>query len=275
MPNFALESAAGGRVAGVDEVGRGPLAGPVVAAAVVLSRRIPPALVGLLDDSKKLSPLQRETAFAALSAARAAGLAEIGVGAASVTEITRINILQASLLAMRRAVARLPAPPDLALVDGNRPPALACPVRCVVGGDGLCLSIAAASIVAKVVRDRGMARLALRYPGYRLGSECRVRDGGAPACAGGAGGYPPSSAFVQVVIRKARALPWTRKGAVGPLTPFFKRFRRIAAAFRRFPGLRTWTNCAAGPRRSPPAVPTYPLPPARPASPSNPGRSRH
>ena len=91
---------------------------------------------------------------------------EIGVGAASVAEITRINILQAALLAMRRAVARLPAPPDLALVDGNRPPALPCAVRCVVGGDGLSLSIAAASIVAKVLRDRAMARLALRYPGY-------------------------------------------------------------------------------------------------------------
>jgi ribonuclease HII len=83
-----------------------------------------------------------------------------------VAEIDRLNILRAALLAMCRAVARLPAPPDLALVDGNIAPALACPVRCVVGGDARCLSIAAASIVAKVVRDRAMARLAVRWPGY-------------------------------------------------------------------------------------------------------------
>jgi ribonuclease HII len=166
VPDYALESAAGGRVAGIDEVGRGPLAGPVLAAAVVLPRRVPRALAGLLDDSKRLSAAQREAAFAALLAARAAWQVEIGVGAASVAEIGRINILQAALLAMCRAVARLPALPDLALVDGNRPPALPCAVRCVVGGDRLCLSIAAASIVAKVLRDRAMARLAVRYPGY-------------------------------------------------------------------------------------------------------------
>ena len=166
MPDYAIESAAGGRVAGIDEVGRGPLAGPVLAAAVVLPRRVPPALAALLDDSKQLSAARRETAFAALREARAAGEVEIGVGAASVAEIGRLNILQAALLAMCRAVARLPAPPDLALVDGNTPPALACAVRCVVGGDGVSLSIAAASIVAKVLRDRAMARLGLRYPGY-------------------------------------------------------------------------------------------------------------
>lgn len=163
MPNFALEKAAGGRVAGVDEVGRGPLAGPVVAAAVVFPTGVPRKLAVLLDDSKKLSPEQRQAAFDAL---RASGRAEIAVAAASVAEIDRLNILHAALLAMRRAVARLPAPPDLALVDGNVAPALTCPVRCVVGGDGRCLSIAAASIVAKVVRDRAMARLAVRCPGY-------------------------------------------------------------------------------------------------------------
>ena len=166
MPDYLLESSAGGRVAGIDEVGRGPLAGPVLAAAVVLPRQVPPALMALLDDSKKLTAAQREAAFAALRAGHAAGLVEIGLGAASVADIVRVNILQASLLAMCRAVARLPAPPDLALVDGNQPPALCCPVRCVIGGDGLSLSIAAASIVAKVLRDRLMARLALRYPGY-------------------------------------------------------------------------------------------------------------
>jgi ribonuclease HII len=150
-------------VAGVDEAGRGPLAGPVVAAAVVFSRRPPRSLAVLLDDSKRLAAAERETAFAALTAS---GLAEIAVGAASVAEIDRINVLWASLLAMRRAVARLPSAPDLALVDGNQPPALTCPVRCVVGGDGLSLTIAAASIVAKVLRDRLMARLGARFPGY-------------------------------------------------------------------------------------------------------------
>ena len=163
MPNFALEKAAGGRVAGVDEVGRGPLAGPVVAAAVVFPTGVPRKLAALLDDSKKLSAEQRLAAFEAL---RASGRAEIAVAAASVAEIDRLNILRAALLAMCRAVARLPMPPDLALVDGNMPPALTCPVRCVVGGDARCLSIAAASIVAKVVRDRAMARLAVRWPGY-------------------------------------------------------------------------------------------------------------
>ncbi len=154
------------RIAGVDEVGRGPLAGPVVAAAVVLPRRVPAALAALIDDSKKLSARQREAAFAALMAAQAAGRVEIALGAASVAEIGRINILRASLLAMRRAVLRLPAVPDLALVDGNMAPELPCPSRCVIGGDGSELSIGAASIIAKVVRDRCMARLDRRYPGY-------------------------------------------------------------------------------------------------------------
>ncbi|MBN9562157.1 MAG: ribonuclease HII [Alphaproteobacteria bacterium] len=163
MPNFALEKKAGGRVAGVDEVGRGPLAGPVLAAAVVFPKGVPRRLARLLDDSKKLTAEERLAAFVAL---RASGLAEIGVGAASVAEIGRLNILHAAMLAMCRAVARLPAAPDLALVDGNRPPALLCPVQCVVGGDGISLSIAAASIVAKVLRDRAMVRLALRFPGY-------------------------------------------------------------------------------------------------------------
>ena len=161
-----MESLAGGRVAGVDEAGRGPLAGPVMAAAVVFARGVPPQLAGLLNDSKQLSAAQRETAFAALMQARADCRAEIGAAAASVTEIARLNILRASLLAMARAVARLPAPPDLALIDGNQPPPLTCALRCVVEGDALSLSIAAASIVAKVLRDRAMARLAVRFPGY-------------------------------------------------------------------------------------------------------------
>jgi ribonuclease HII len=162
MPSLELELAAGGRVAGVDEAGRGPLAGPVVAAAVVLGSWVPAELADMLDDSKKLTAEQRLAAFLALRASAA----EIGVGAASVAEILRLNILHASMLAMRRAVARLAVAPDLALVDGNYPPKLTCAVRCVVGGDALCLSIAAASIVAKVVRDRAMTRLATRFPGY-------------------------------------------------------------------------------------------------------------
>jgi ribonuclease HII len=167
MPDFNLESAAGGRVAGVDEAGRGPLAGPVLAAAVVFPGGVPEALAALLDDSKRLLAPAREAAFAALREAAAAGLAEIGTGASSSAEIGRLNILRATHLAMVRAVARLPRPPALALVDGNQPPPLACcPVRCVVGGDALCLSIAAASIVAKVVRDRAMARLGARWPAY-------------------------------------------------------------------------------------------------------------
>jgi ribonuclease HII len=162
VPHFKLEKAAGGRVAGVDEVGRGPLSGPVLAAAVVFPTGVPRKLAAMLDDSKKLTAAQRIEAFDALRRSSA----EIAIAAASVVEIERLNILHAAMLAMCRAVARLPAAPDLALVDGNFPPALRCPVRCVVGGDGISLSIAAASIVAKVVRDRLMERLDRRYPGY-------------------------------------------------------------------------------------------------------------
>ena len=162
-PDFALEQAAGGRVAGVDEAGRGPLAGPVVAAAVIFPAGVPVELAGLLDDSKKLTPARRLYAFQAL---RESGCAEIGIGAASVADIERLNILHAAMLALQRAVGRLPSLPDLALVEGNHPPKLGCAVRCVVGGDGLSLSIAAASIVAKVVRDRAMSRLAARFPDY-------------------------------------------------------------------------------------------------------------
>ena len=163
MPHFRHERAQGGRVAGVDEAGRGPLAGPVVAAAVVFEAGVPRPLRGQLDDSKALTPLQREAAAAALFASPAA---EIGIGAASVDEIMRLNILHAALLAMRRAVLRLRVAPDHALVDGNRAPALPCPATCCVGGDAASFSIAAASIVAKVTRDRAMARLHRRYPQF-------------------------------------------------------------------------------------------------------------
>jgi ribonuclease HII len=162
MPSLELELAAGGRVAGVDEAGRGPLAGPVVAAAVILPAGLGAALANRLDDSKKLTAAQRQAAYDAILESGA----EVGIGAASVGDILRLNILHASMLAMLRAVLRLRVLPDLALVDGNYPPKLPCPLRCVVEGDALCLSIAAASIVAKVTRDRAMARLAARFPGY-------------------------------------------------------------------------------------------------------------
>jgi ribonuclease HII len=164
-PDLSLE-AGQGVVAGVDEAGRGPLAGPVMAGAVVFLRRPPAALAALLDDSKRLTGAQRDAAFAALREAALAGIIDCGVGAASVTEIGAVNILRATHLAMARAVARLKRVPDVALVDGNQPPRLSCTVRCVVKGDAISLSIAAASILAKVVRDRAMARLDPRWPGY-------------------------------------------------------------------------------------------------------------
>ena len=162
-PHFQRERAHGGRVAGIDEAGRGPLAGPVVAVAVVFAKGVPRGMGRLLDDSKKLTAAARNEAAQAL---RGHSAVEIGVGAASVAEILRLNILHASLLAMRRAVLRLAHLPDLALVDGNQAPALPCQVQCCIGGDASSLSIAAASILAKVLRDRAMARLALRYPHY-------------------------------------------------------------------------------------------------------------
>src|SRR3984957_4539798 len=163
VPDFAIEMRCDGIVCGVDEVGRGPLAGPVVAAAVVLDRRrIPRRLRDELDDSKKLNAGEREE-FATLL--RRCALA-IGLGAASATEIDQRNILRASLVAMCRAVGRLGVAPAIALVDGNVPPPLSCTVRTIIGGDGLSLSIAAASVIAKVTRDRLMRRLALRYGGY-------------------------------------------------------------------------------------------------------------
>ena len=146
-------------VAGVDEVGRGPLAGPVVAAAVILP---PKGLPRGLTDSKALTASERERLDAKV---RARALAW-ALGEASVAEIDAMNILQASLLAMRRAVAALTLTPFAAWVDGNHAPGLAMPVRAVVGGDGAVPAISAASIVAKVARDRQMVALDAAYPGY-------------------------------------------------------------------------------------------------------------
>lgn len=149
---------AGGPVVGIDEAGRGPWAGPVVAAAVILDpTRIPDGI----DDSKALEPEDREAIYARLIA-----VAEIGVGIADVRRIDRDNILNATMWAMAQAVRKLQSKPRLALIDGNRAPDLRCQTRTVVGGDARCLSIAAASIVAKVTRDRLMVALGLELPNY-------------------------------------------------------------------------------------------------------------
>jgi len=167
MPDFAIERRCEGIVCGVDEAGRGPLAGPVVAAAVVIDRRrLRGELRRVLDDSKVLSREERESCYRALCAGLRNGAVKIGVGAASAPEIDRINILRASLAAMARAVAVLGVKPDIALVDGNIAPPVPCAVKTVVKGDALSFSIAAASVVAKVTRDRIMRALAPRYPGY-------------------------------------------------------------------------------------------------------------
>jgi ribonuclease HII len=165
MPDFALEDANGRLngliVCGIDEAGRGPWAGPVVAAAVVLPREAPQSLLNLIDDSKRLTKACRERAAEAILTH-----AQYGLGQASVEEIDRINILQATFLAMRRAFAALPIRPDLALIDGNASPGLACPVQTAVGGDRRSVSIAAASIVAKVARDKIMSDFAMTYSTY-------------------------------------------------------------------------------------------------------------
>lgn len=148
-------------VAGVDEAGRGPLAGPVTAAAVMLDPERP---IAGLADSKRLTAARREALETEIQASALAW----AVASASPEEIDALNILQASLLAMRRAVVGLGRVPDLALVDGNRCPMLECPVQAIVGGDGKVASIAAASILAKVARDREMVRLDALFPGYGL-----------------------------------------------------------------------------------------------------------
>ncbi len=163
MPHFIFESRIlskiGGPVAGVDEAGRGPLAGPVVAAAVIFDKKHIPKGI---DDSKALSESAREAAFAAIMET-ALG---VGVGEASVDEIDLVNIRQATHLAMARAIRALSLAPVFALVDGNDPPALPCPCNTIVSGDARSLSIAAASIIAKVTRDRLMATLHGQFPGY-------------------------------------------------------------------------------------------------------------
>ncbi len=147
-------------VCGVDEVGRGPLAGPVVAAAVILN---PSSVPAGLDDSKKLTAKKREALFDIIQEAAVA----YAIAEASVEEIDELNILEASMLAMRRAVAALPVSAEAVLVDGNRNPGFGdLPTSTLIKGDGRSLSIAAASILAKVFRDRLMAKLSESYPDY-------------------------------------------------------------------------------------------------------------
>jgi len=166
MPDFSLENDARtegfSTIAGVDEAGRGPWCGPVVAGAAILDpATLPDDLLKGLDDSKKLKAEKREALLERLK-----DHAIIGIGQASVEEIDQMNILAATLLAMKRAVEDLGQPIDLALIDGNKTPDLTCQARAVVKGDGKSLSIAAASIVAKVTRDKVMEKLGQEYPGY-------------------------------------------------------------------------------------------------------------
>lgn len=164
-PDLSFERARQGVICGIDEVGRGPLAGPVVAAAVILPTDVPALLLAELDDSKALSARKRDSLAEVVWAT-----AHVGIGQAEVEEIDRINILKATFLAMSRAVEALQQAAgrgiDCALVDGNQRPPLPCEVQCIVKGDGRSLSIAAASVVAKVARDRLMAELAQAFPGY-------------------------------------------------------------------------------------------------------------
>ena len=165
MPNWKHEIEAGIKngviVCGVDEVGRGPLAGPVVACAVCLPVDMPRKVTRRLKDSKQLEREEREELSALLRETVA-----YGVGMADVEEIDRINILRASQLAMLRAFEGVPSRPAYALVDGNQPPNLPCPITCIIGGDAISVSIAAASIIAKVERDKIMRELAVAHPVY-------------------------------------------------------------------------------------------------------------
>ena len=179
------ESLVQGSVCGVDEAGRGPIAGPVVAAAVILPEKLPRGLARRIDDSKKLSREDREQVSAALYDLSRDGCAHVAVGVSSVSEIDTINILHASLLAMARAIDALAQRPAHALIDGNMKPKIDLPMTTVIGGDGIELSIAAASIVAKVHRDTIMRKLAEEHPHYgwatNVGYSCRAHHAGLSA----------------------------------------------------------------------------------------------
>jgi ribonuclease HII len=165
-PDFSFEDTFKGIVCGVDEAGRGPLAGPVVAAAVVLKRKgIPSAILEQINDSKKLSAKKREYLFCQIH-----DHAHVSIAECSVEEIDKINILQASLLAMKKAIEALEIKPAAALIDGIHAPKTFCAVKTIIEGDGRSLSIAAASIVAKHHRDLLMHKHALEFPQYGWGT---------------------------------------------------------------------------------------------------------
>lgn len=168
MPNWEIEDKFNGLVCGVDEAGRGPWVGPVVAGAVIfLTREVAPELLQNLDDSKKLSATKREKLYNLLRQEEQKGHIYCGIGLASAQEIDELNILQATFLAMSRAVAELKYVPQQALIDGNRLPInFACPTSCYIRGDARSYSIAAASVLAKVYRDNLMRKLDLKYPYY-------------------------------------------------------------------------------------------------------------
>lgn len=168
MPDFEVEKKYGELVVGIDEAGRGPWAGPVVAGAVVFKNRSANAeLLDMLDDSKKLTAKKREKIYDILFEEQKKGNLLIGIGEASVEEIDKYNILQATFLAMGRAFEKIGIMPDIVLVDGNQTPStIKCTCKTIVQGDAKCYSISAASIVAKVYRDRLMQKYAKEYPYY-------------------------------------------------------------------------------------------------------------
>jgi ribonuclease HII len=161
-PNFSFEKKYEGLVCGIDEVGRGSLAGPVVAAAVIIQRdKMPRAILAEINDSKKLTAKKREYLFHKIQE-----FSHVGVAEGCVVEIDAVNILQSSLRAMARAFDRLAIRPMAALIDGNQRPALPCTMQTIIEGDSRSLSIAAASIIAKHYRDSLMARMAEEFPHY-------------------------------------------------------------------------------------------------------------
>ena len=168
MPDFKFEDQYEGLVCGIDEAGRGPWVGNVVAGAViVLDRNLPAELLDNLNDSKKLSKSKREYLYQLLRQAEKEGKVKIGIGEATPQEIDENNILQATFMAMSRAVINLGVQPNMALIDGNRVPKIfPCSATSIIKGDARSYSISAASIVAKVWRDRELEKLAQKYPYY-------------------------------------------------------------------------------------------------------------
>ena len=168
MPDWNFENKFNGYICGIDEAGRGPWVGPVVAGAVIfLTRDLNPEILDNLNDSKKLSSKKREWLYDLLIAEEKSGKLTYGIGLASSAEIDELNILQATFLAMKRAAEKLKTKPDFALIDGNRlPKDFICKAECIIKGDALSYSISAASILAKVYRDNLMKEMALEYPYY-------------------------------------------------------------------------------------------------------------